>query len=90
MFLEMLKVFSSLKHLDMCITLKTGFDCIGLKQNYSQTGTLGIYVSSDVSQKNTFFDFNLISYKKYVLKGGTFWAGQKQAASPGTAAFLIV
>lgn len=43
MFLEMLKDFSALKHLDMCITLKAGFDCIGLKQNYSQTGTLGIY-----------------------------------------------
>lgn len=43
MFLEMLKVCSALKHLDMCITLKTGFDRIGLKQNYSQTGALGIY-----------------------------------------------
>lgn len=39
----MLKVFSALKHLDMCITLKTGFDGIGLKQNHSQTGALGIY-----------------------------------------------
>lgn len=39
----MLKVFTALKHLAMCITLKTGFDHIGLKQNYSQTGALGIY-----------------------------------------------
>lgn len=40
----MLKVFSALKHLDMDITLKTRFDCIGLKQNFSQTGALGIYI----------------------------------------------
>lgn len=39
----MLNVFSVLKHLDMCITLKTGFDGIGLKQNNSSTGALGIY-----------------------------------------------
>lgn len=43
MFLEMLNVFSAPKHLDMCITLKTRFDHIGLEQNNSQTGALDIY-----------------------------------------------